>query len=287
MKVLLAVDGSDQSFDAVRAMGCLSPAEPLVVLHVIHLPQLSYPTLGPNLNKDLALTVEQAMKEEGERLLDRSVSLLPPHHGMTVRKLVEGTPSETILQEAELCGADIIVMGDRGLGQIKEQFLGSVSHRIMTHATCSVFIVKKPIRHTKKILVPIGGPEDAQAIGDFFAKKPFRESPEITVLHVVPFSEPAWPVGAMIPESFRKEMLAHGKEMANDVVKTIEKSGYAANSLAVVGAPSVAIVQEAVNNEADLILMRSHSRSGVSRFFLGSVSHGVMHHAGCSVLIIR
>jgi len=287
MKVLLAVDGSDQSFDAVRAMGCLAPAQPLTVIHVVNLPHLTYPTLGPNLDKDLALTVEQAMKEEGERFLDRAVSLLPPHHGMTIKKLVEGIPWETILQEAELCGADIIVMGDRGLGQIKEQIFGSVSHRVMTHASCSVFIVKEPIRYTKKIVVPIGGPEDAQAIGDFFSKKPFREAPEITVLHVVPFSEPAGPVGAMIPESFRKEMLEHGKEMANEVVRTIEKYGYTGKSLAVVGAPSVAIAQEAAANQADLILMRSYARSGPSRFFLGSVSHGVVHHSHCSVIIIR
>ena len=122
MKVLLAVDGSDQSLEAVRAMGCLSPAQPLTVLHVLHLPNLSYPTLGSDLNKDLAITIEQAMREEGERLLDRSVSLLPPHHGMTVKKLVEGTPSEVILQEADLCGADLIVLGDRGLGRSRSTF---------------------------------------------------------------------------------------------------------------------------------------------------------------------
>ena len=287
MKVLLAVDGSDQAFDAVRAMGCLAPAQPLTVLHVLHLPHLMYPMLGPTLNKDLALTVEQAMKEEGERLLGQAVSLLPPHHGMTMKKVVEGTPSETILKEAERCGADLIVMGDRGQGQIKEQFLGSVSHRVMTHASCSVFIVKGPIRHVKKIVIPVGEPEDAKVIGDFFSKHPFREPPEISVLHVVPFSEPAWPVGAMIPQAYREEMLAHGKGMANDVVKTIEKYGYTGESLAVVGAPSVAIVQEATSNQADLILMRSHSRSGVSRFLLGSVSHGVVHHAHCAVMLIR
>jgi len=287
MKVLLAVDGSDQSLDAVRAMGCLNPAETLTVLYVVHLPHLSYPTLGPNLNKDLALTVEQAMKEEGERLLNQAVSLLPPHHGRTVHKMVEGIPSEVILQEAETCGANIIVLGDRGLGEIKEQFLGSVSHRVMVHASCPVFIVKGPTRHVRQMLVPIAGPEDSKAVGEFFSKKPFRDSPDITVLHVVPFAEPAGPVGALIPDSFRKEMIAHGEEMANEVVKTIGKYGYEGKSLAVVGAPSVAIVQEAANSQADVILMRSHNRTGASRFFLGSVSHGVMHHAKCSVILIR
>ena len=157
----------------------------------------------------------------------------------------------------------------------------------MVHASSPVFIVKRPTRHAKQLLVPVGGPEDGKAIGEFFSKKPFRESPEIIVLHVVPFAEPAGPVGALIPESFRQEMLDHAREMASDVVKTIETCGYRAKSLAVVGAPSVAIVQEAVTRQADIILMRTQSRSGASRFFLGSVSHGVVHHAPCSVLLIR
>ena len=72
MKYLLAVDGSDQSLDATRAFEALTPAESLKVLHVVSVPGIPYPAMGANVAKDLAMTVERAMKEEGERALDQA-----------------------------------------------------------------------------------------------------------------------------------------------------------------------------------------------------------------------
>jgi hypothetical protein len=71
MKYLLAVDGSDQSLDAVRFFEALSPAESLKVLHVANVPGIPYPAMGANVAKDLAMTVERAVKEEGESLAFR------------------------------------------------------------------------------------------------------------------------------------------------------------------------------------------------------------------------
>ena len=287
MKVLLAVDGSDQSLDAVRAVECLAPAHPMTVLYVLNLPRLAYPTLGPNLDKELSMNVEEAMKEEAESITDRAVSLLPPHHGTTQKRIVEGRPAETILAVAEDIQADMIVMGARGVGQVQEHVIGSVSHRVMTHSSCPVLVVKAPLRHLQRMLIPIAEEEDGQAVVEFLSKNPFRERPEVTVVHVVPFSEPIWPVGAMIPEGFRKEMMSYGKEITNQVVEKLGPLGYTARALAVLGSPAAAISQEASASECDLILMRSHTRPGISRFLLGSVSHGVLHHTGCSVLLLR
>ncbi len=287
MKVLLAVDGSDESYDAVRAVECLAPAHPLTVLYVLDLPRLAYPTLGPNLDKELSLSIEKAMKEEGQNIVNRAASLLPPHHGTTEKRMVEGKPAEVILAVAEDIQADMIMLGARGVGQIREHVIGSVSHRVMTHASCPVFVVKAPLRHLQRMLIPIADADDGQAIVDFLSNNPFRERPEVTVVHVVPFSEPVWPVGAMIPEGFRKEMMSYGKEITNAVVEKLGPLGYTARGLAVLGAPAAAIAQEASASECDLIVMRSHTRPGISRFLLGSVSHGVVHQAGCSVLMLR
>ena len=287
MKMLLAVDGSDPAYDAVRATDGLAPAYPLTLLYVLTLPRMVYPALGPNLDKDLSLTIEQAMKEEGERLLDRAASLLAPHHGTTEKRMVEGTPAETILTIAGQVKADLIVMGARGIGRLKEHVLGSVSHRVMTHAKCPVLVIKSSTRRLQRMLIPIADKEDGKSIVDFLAKTPFRGFPEATVVHVVPFSEPVWPAGAMIPEDFRKEILKYGKDIATEVAEQLGTMGYAAKGLVVSGAPSVAIVQEATASHCDVIVMRSHARSEISRFLLGSVSHGVVHHASCSVLMVR
>ncbi|MDX1411433.1 MAG: universal stress protein [Nitrospirales bacterium] len=287
MKTLLAVDGSEQSYEAARALTGLPPAEELTILTVVTVPGLSYPTLGAGLAKDLSMQVEQAMREEAEKILDQTVSILPPHPGPMTKKLELGEPAEVILNLAKDQNCDLIVLGARGLGQFHEQMFGSVSHRVMTHAHCSTLIVKGHLRKIDNILLPVANQEDGDAAVSFLQKKPFRESVKITVFHVIPFSQPVWPVGAMIPEDFRKEMVAHGEEFTGGIASTIEKLGYSAQGTAVMGAPSFSITDEVTAKTPDLILMRSHSRSGISRFLLGSVSHSVVHHTNSSILLVR
>jgi nucleotide-binding universal stress UspA family protein len=287
MKYLLAVDGSDQSLDATRAFEALSPAESLKVLHVVNVPGIPYPAMGADVAKDLAMTVESAMKEEGERVLNQAVSLMPLHPGSVSKQLEMGTPAEVILTAAEAEKADLVVMGARGIGRIKEQIFGSVSHRVMTHAACSTLLVKQPVRSVKNLLIPIQSQEDSDAILKFFKKKPFREPCAITVLHVIPMVEPVWPVGAMIPPAFRKEMVSYAEKFTQVLCLELERLGHQAKGVAIEGAPSFTIVEEVKKINPDLLVMRPQSQSGVSRFFLGSVSHSVIHHTDCSLLLVR
>ena len=53
------------------------------------------------------------------------------------------------------------------------------------------------------------------------------------------------------------------------------------------GNPAAMIVEEAKNWNADLIVVGSHGFGFWSRLMLGSVSNGVLHHAPCSVLVVR
>jgi len=287
MKYVLAVDGSDQSLDATRIFEALSPAESLKVLHVVNVPGIPYPAMGADVAKDLAMTVESAMKEEGERVLNQAVSLLPLHPGSVSKQLEMGTPAEAILKAAQAEKADLVVMGARGMGRIKEQIFGSVSHRVMTHASCSTLLVKQAVRRIKQLLIPIQSQEDSDAILTFFKKKPFREPCVITVLHVIPMVEPVWPVGAMIPPSFRKEMVSYAEKFTQVLCLELERLGHQAKGVAIEGAPSFTIVEEVKKIKPDLLVMRPQSQSGVSRFFLGSVSHSVIHHTDCSLLLVR
>lgn len=287
MKYLLAVDGSDQSVDAIRAFEALSPAESLMVLHVVNVPGIPYPSIGAGIAKDLRLAVDKAMREEGERIIEQALSLLPLHPGSVMRRLEMGTPAEVILTMVKEKGIDLVVLGARGIGQIREQMFGSVSHRVMTHASCSTLIIKKPTRKIQQVLIPVESQEDGEVVVRFLKKKPFREPIDATVLHVIPFSEPVWPVGAMVSPEFRQEMITYGEVFTNGVSAELKRMGHEAKGIVVVGAPSHTIIEEANKYAADVILMRTHSRSGVSRFFLGSVSHSVVHHTESSILFVR
>jgi nucleotide-binding universal stress UspA family protein len=287
MNYILAVDGSDQSIEAIRTFEALSPGESLMVLHIVNVPGIPYPAMGAGVAKDLSMAVDKALREEGERVINQAVSLLPLHPGSVTKRLEMGTPAECIITIAEEQGADLVVLGARGVGQFQEQIFGSVSHRVMTHAPCSTLIVKKPTRKIQQLLIPLESQEDGEAVVHFLKKKPFREPISATVLHVIPLSEPVWPVGAMISQEFRKDMITYGEKFTNGVSMELKQLGHQAKGVVLVGAPSHRIMEEATNKSVDVIMMRTHSRSGVSRFLLGSVSHSVVHHAESSILLVR
>ena len=54
----------------------------------------------------------------------------------------EGSPSEVIVEVAELVSADLIVMGTRGLTGVKHVLLGSIAERTLRHAPCPVMTVQ-------------------------------------------------------------------------------------------------------------------------------------------------
>ena len=193
MKTLLAVDGSDNSYEAVHALKYFARAEQLTLLHALDVPRPAYPMMLPEVAEELYKTLEQSMREDGERLLDRVQSLLPMHAGPSTKHLRIGSPAEVIVSTAEEQKADLIVMGARGLGPIKERLLGSVSHRILTLAPCATLIVNGPVKAMKQILLPLQGLSDAEAAIRFLQLKPFHDAVEVTLLTVLPSTEPPWP----------------------------------------------------------------------------------------------
>ena len=287
MNILLAVDGSDQSYDATQALAHLPTADKLVVLHVLDVPNPAYPMLVPEVARDLYATVDREMRTEGRRVLERALAFLPPHTGPADKRLEVGAPSDTILSVADAERVHLIVLGARGLGAIKELLLGSVSHRVLTHAACPVLAVRQPLRSLKRILLAVQGPDDAETIVRYLSEHPFRNPVEATVLTVLPFTRPVWPTAALIPESLRKDMIERARHFVDGVAAKLNPAHYRAAGDVVEGAPAPEIVRSAAGRQADLIVVGSRIRKGKGPVVLGSVSHSVVHHAPGSVLVVR
>ena len=283
MNTLLAVDGSDNAYEAVHALKYFARSEQLTLLHALNVPRPAYPMMLPEVAEEIYKTLEQSMREDGERLLNRVQSLLPMHAGPSTKHLRMGSPAETIVSMAEEQKADLIVMGARGLGPVKERLLGSVSHRILTLAHCATLIVNGPVKAMKQILLPLQGPSDAEAAIRFLQLKPFHDAVEFTLLTVLPSTEPPWP-GNAAAAAASTEILEKQAESIESVAERLRAIGYQAHGVAVVGTPSTMILQEATTLRSDLILMGTRGRQGITRFVLGSVSHAVLHKTPCPVL---
>ena len=71
------------------------------------------------------------------------------------------------------------------------------------------------------------------------------------------------------------------------LVNEAQKTGVNTTRIVEAGSPDESIVKTAEDYEADLIIMGTHGRKGVSRFFLGSVASRVIATAPCAVLTVR
>ena len=284
MNTLLTVDGSDNSYEAVHALKYFARAEQLTLLHALDVPRPAYPMMLPEVAEELYKSLEQSMREDGERLLDRVQSLLPMHAGPSTKQLRIGSPTEVIVSTAEEQKANLIVMGARGLGPVKERLLGSVSHRILTLASCATLIVNGPVKAMKQILLPLQGLSDAEAAIRFLQLKPFHDAVEVTLLTVLPSTEPPWPVDAAAAEKLKEQALQSARDYIHGVAERLRAIGYQARGVTVIGTPSAMILEEATKRRSDLILMGTSGRQGITRFVLGSVSHAVLHQMPCPVL---
>ena len=286
MKTLLAVDGSENANEALRLLKYLS-IDHLFVLHALNVPKPAYPMMVPEVAEELYREVERGMRADGERLLDRTVSLLPFHTGPVTRILQVGSPAEIILTTIEQEQIQLIVMGARGLGPIKERLFGSVSHRILSSAPCAKLIVPGPVKMMRKVLLPLKGSSDTEDAIRFLQLHPFRESVEVTLLSVLPAITPSWGTAALAAEPLQARERENAQLFLQSAANQLQRLGYSTRSQVLIGTPVESILDQAKSREVDLILMGSRGRQGIRRLVLGSVSHAVLHQAACPVLVFN
>jgi nucleotide-binding universal stress UspA family protein len=287
MKILLAVDGSDHSYEAVRSLKYLARAEELLLMHVLDVPTPAYPMMMPEVAQELYETLERNMREDGTRLLDRIVSLLPMNVGPVTKHLVVGNPAERIIALAEQAHADLILIGTRGLGPIKERLIGSVAHRVLTFAPGAKLILPGPLKALEHILLPLQGLHDAEDVLRFLSQKPLREPATLTLLTVLPHTRPPWPVDAASAQQMEVQELERAKDFLKDTATKLDAMGYQTRVNATLGTPVEGILREAAAVNADLVMLGSRGRHGVSRLVLGSVSHAMLHQATYPLLIFH
>ena len=144
MKILLAIDGSEYSDAAVAeiARRPFPPQSELLVISVFEPP--SFPIAVPWAGVDFEDALGQAATAQVEKAAARLQDGEESHKLNITTRVLPGSPKRVILEQAETFGADLIVVGSRGLGDWDRLLLGSVSQAVATHAKCSVEIVRSP-----------------------------------------------------------------------------------------------------------------------------------------------
>jgi nucleotide-binding universal stress UspA family protein len=141
-RILVAVDGSPF---AERALACAVDiakkyAARLIILHVV---LRRFYAVTPSEAGVLATTVYvKEMEAEGQEIIKKAEEYAKIAGVSYECKLVQGVPADEIVKSGRTEKVDLIVVGSRGLSEVRGFLLGSVSDKVSHHAKCPTLIVK-------------------------------------------------------------------------------------------------------------------------------------------------
>ncbi len=210
-----------------------------------------------------------------------------------------GNPRNAIASFAQEWGAELILVGSHGHGDLARILLGSTSKAALRRAHCSVEIVRAPARGRErkvdegmKILVATDGSECSMSAVRSVAARPWPRGSEAKVISIpeliIPLREfPYFEPGEV--EEINTFSLGHAREAAATAKELLSKNGVKVSTEVPLewDIPSRMILAEAEKWQAHMIVLGSHGRRGFDRWTMGSVSEAVALNASCSVEVIR
>jgi len=136
MKILLAVDGTAHSLDAVKCV--IDHADwyrekPQVELVTVHRPVPKLPGMGAAVGK---AQIERYYQEEGEQALAEAKKLLERAGLRFEPRILVGDPAEVIVKHAKTAGCDVIAIG------MPAKWIGSTANKVMNLSEVPVLLVK-------------------------------------------------------------------------------------------------------------------------------------------------
>jgi nucleotide-binding universal stress UspA family protein len=269
--------------------------ETVTLVHVVDTSSMKQAITGKTA---VAKRLRTAMDKAGTQTLQRMAGMAKISLAQAVTKphtririlLCHGPVAATIASEARRRKADLVLLGSRGLSDVRGFLLGSVSRKVSALAPCSVLIIKKPLTQLGQVLVAVDGSTHSRIAADFLNEKLLPESAHVTVLTVV---DPmvtelaAQHIAASQLEVLMKPKREKARQLVGRYRDLFLQSGYAVTAEIATDHVSNSILKQAARNNTDLLVAGSRGLSKAERLQLGSVSETLLKYAACSVLIVR
>jgi nucleotide-binding universal stress UspA family protein len=286
-EIFLCTDGSDQAVTATRLaadLACRHHAH-IHLVHVIDILVAASPcSYVPEAGLSTGILLQYA--QEGQQEILRRSGEIMAQAGVSFTVHAEfGHPVERIHQLAQQKKADLIVMGSRGLSAWPALLLGSVSEGVARHAPCPVLIVRGEPKSFGQIVMASDGSEAAAHAVRAGMELAAAYRAEVSVVNVF---EPHADYPCVPRDADPQVYAARVKEAIARQLEPIGAStGVTYRLCQEQGHPAETLVDFAEQAKADLIVIGSRGIGSFQRLLMGSVSTGVLHHAHCSVLVVR
>lgn len=142
MKILIGVDDSAHSKAALEYVKTMKwPAGTKFIVFAASVPAIAYTMVDAG-GMTWMKTAEEEMTVATEELTARVERELRDAGLTTEAKVVHGDPREAIVDAARTMGVDLVIVGSHGRTGLGKLLMGSVASHVVTHAPCTVMVVK-------------------------------------------------------------------------------------------------------------------------------------------------
>lgn len=222
---------------------------------------------------------------------EKSVAAIPGVGDVDIRVIAaEGRPVRVLLDAAK--GADLLVVGSRGRGDVRSALLGSVALHCVTHAPCPVVVVHPGATTSQppRVVVGVDGSAGSRAAVVAAIDEAARSGAELeVVVAYVPADHWTDMTSVIVPtvEQIRADVRHRAEEMIEGVLAGRADVGAvpAVRVHLFEGAAGEALVERA--RGAQLLVVGSHGRGAVRGLLLGSVALHCAMHAPGRVMVVH
>jgi nucleotide-binding universal stress UspA family protein len=200
-------------------------------------------------------------------------------------------PARTILEDAEAFGADLIVLGTRGLTGWRRVLFGSTARRVVEHASCPVLIVHEddaPTSRERKVVVATDFSACArQALARGAAMVRLGAGDSVVLCHAVDIGTFAAPAQAPFNiVEYQEVFCREAERQLGKEAEALAGAAFGCRTEVLRGMPAQRLVAFAGEIDADLVIAGGVGSSAVAHLLLGSTAERLVSWAPCPVLIV-
>lgn len=332
--ILVATDGSPHALAATDLAGAIAGKYKarLVLLHVAlgsELPQARFTAAQAKFREaeragrwsgdHPSWPREHRIREfAGHMILDEAAERARAQGAERVETMNDyGATAERTIAHARTLPADLVVMGNRGHGELQTLLVGSASHAVLHGAPCTCITVRHAgsepgFTGLHRVLAPTDGSDHALKAVTFASDMAAKFGATLSLLHVPlrgvfldklraavdlnalsESTRAALHAGERMPYPFAPALSGDalheiGEQILNDARRIASDHGVQTVEADIVeGDPAKAILGAAKDQDCDLIAMGSRGVNQIGRLVIGSVSYKVTHAAQCTCMAVR
>lgn len=287
-KILWPTDGSDESLNALKfaiMMSKVFNANIKGYYVVTNLNYRKFNMLNMNINFDEFYNNEKNRANIFFNKVEKRLTKEKINFDYTFGF---GNPAKEIVKYAEDNKIDIIVMGKRGIGLFDTNLTGSVTNKAIQSSSIPVLVsnptLKRRRPNIKKILVPFNLNEDIISSIEYsvFIARKFNST--ITIVYVEEyFTSPV-----EMPLHVLDDLRNYFNKKLDNLVNKYKKKGIKIDTKVIESVNTyLGILRQCESLKPDLIIMNTHGRKGLKKYFIGSIAEKIINDMPCPVLTLK